>query len=360
MGRLVEQLLERVHRPTGAFVFLGGQQSLDLDDLGQELAKAARGVPVLAVPGSGVAADRREFEHEPAVVALAWSGGRSRVIVSSGVDPRRAARALAFELEPPHAPGRAGSAVVFVRADGADAECVEPLASLKMADRIFGGTVAAERLLGLDAKGRWATGIAAAMCIEGLGGPVVDSAPAVRSLTNPGRVTSSRGALVLEINGEPALEVLGEAGTGLADQPLIVAALYGQAAQPHQAPLVRAIQGIDPMRGGVLLSAPVAQGTWLGFAARDPNASRTHFEQMLRDAAFGACGAAPRFALYLKGSGRGEGLYGTADVDMRLIHSRFGDLPVAGVNTVAEIVPVEEALSLQLLSGTVALYTMPS
>jgi hypothetical protein len=30
------------------------------------------------------------------------------------------------------------------------------------------------------------------------------------------------------------------------------------------------------------------------------------------------------------------------------------------VNTVAEIVPVEGALSLQLLSGTVALYTMPS
>ena len=84
----MEQLLERVHRPTGAFVFLGGQQSLDLDHVGQELAKAARGVPVLAVPGSGVAADRREFEHEPAVVALAWSGGRSRVIVSSGVAPR--------------------------------------------------------------------------------------------------------------------------------------------------------------------------------------------------------------------------------------------------------------------------------
>jgi small ligand-binding sensory domain FIST len=341
-------------------VLLGGQESLDLERLGDAFSTVTRGVPVLVVPGSGVATDRTEFEHEPALVALAWSGGRSTVIVSSGPESKQASRKLAFELEPPGAPSRTGSAMVFTRAEGTSPECVEPLARLGMASRIFGGTVATERVLGLDAEGRWATGIAAALSIDGLGCPVVDSAPALRPLAPPARVTACRGPLVLEIDDGPALEALGEAGAGLPDQPLIVAVLYGDQSLPQQSPLVRAIQGIDPARGGVVLSAPVSNGTWLGFAARDAAASRARLEHMLRDVEQRACGAAPRFSVFLKSSGRGQGLYGTADVDIRLIRSRFGDLPVVGISTVAEIVPVDGALSLQLLSGTVALYTMPS
>lgn len=360
MSRLVGRLLARLQQPAGALAFVSGRNAPDLEQLGASLAPHVRGVPVLVVHASGVLSERGELEHESALVAVAWSGGRTRVVTADGPEPKHAARLLGSELASPDEPGRPSSVIVFAGAEGFGAECVEPLASLAVAPRLFGATVAGERVLGLEPDGTLRTGRAGALRIKGIGSPVVRSASACRAICSPRRVTRARGALVFEIEGEPALDVLGEVGSGLGNQPLIVAAVHGDGPEPLGVPLIRGVNGIDPLRGGIQLSAAVPEGTWLSFAAREAAISRAGLEQMLREMAQSTCGGAPRFGLYLKGGGRGESLYGAPDVEIRLIRARFGELPVVGVNTVSEIVSVEGALSLQLLSGTLALYTLPS
>jgi hypothetical protein len=44
-------------------------------------------------------------------------------------------------------------------------------------------------------------------------------------------------------------------------------------------------------------------------------------------------------------------------VDTRILRERFGDLPIAGVQSAFEIAPYADAQSLQLYSGVLTLFT---
>ena len=112
-------------------------------------------------------------------------------------------------------------------------------------------------------------------------------------------------------------------------------------AEPGDSPryVVRPVRGIDPTRRGVMVGPEVKPGMRLAFAVRDAASARTGLEAAARTLSQQALGAAPRFAIYLSCAGRGQGLYGTPDVEARILRHRFGDLPIAGMHSAFEIVP---------------------
>jgi small ligand-binding sensory domain FIST len=179
-------------------------------------------------------------------------------------------------------------------------------------------------------------------------------------------VTRVRGPLLLEIGGEPALDVLSIAGANLEEQPLIFVALARstdvescEGRLPEV--LLRPIQGVDPVRRGVMVSEEIAHGDWCaGFSIRDATAARADIEALSRDVLRETAGAAPRFALYVNCAGRGSSLYGTPGVDTRVLRTRLGSVPIAGFQSAFELTPYHGSLELQLYTGVLGLFTSPS
>jgi small ligand-binding sensory domain FIST len=171
--------------------------------------------------------------------------------------------------------------------------------------------------------------------------------------------------MVLEIGGERALEVLSTAASELKDQPLmfvVLAAEEGEDEEEDAPPplLLRGIQGVDPLRQGILISEEVRPGLRMAFAVRDSGAARTDFEATAARLSRETAGAAPRFGVYVSCAGRGAALYGAPDVDTRIIRARFPELPFAGMHSSFEIAPHAGSPVLQLYTGVLTLFTVPS
>src|SRR6185503_13346600 len=96
-------------------------------------------------------------------------------------------------------------------------------------------------------------------------------------------------------------------------------ALDHQTERPSERPdvLIRAVQGVDPVRRGLLVSDEVRPGMRLAFAVRDARAAREDLQAAVRELVREAHGAAPRFGIYLNCAGRGTSLYGQRDVDLK-------------------------------------------
>jgi small ligand-binding sensory domain FIST len=121
------------------------------------------------------------------------------------------------------------------------------------------------------------------------------------------------------------------------------------------------VRGIDPTRRGVLIGPEAKPGGRLAFAVRDAAAARAGLESAARTVSQQALGAAPRFAIFVSCAGRGQGLYGSPDVEARILRQRFGDLPIAGMHSAFEIVPWGPGdAKVALYTGVVALFRSPS
>ncbi len=168
--------------------------------------------------------------------------------------------------------------------------------------------------------------------------------------------------MVLEIDGEPALEVLSATAKNLPDQPLVLAALADAPREGEERPplLVRGIQGVDPARQGVIIAEEIKDGMRLAFAVRDAAAARVDLEAALQRLSRDAAGALPSFGVFLSCAGRGSSLYGQSDVDVRLVKARFPEIPMAGMHSSFEIAPHNGAAMLQLYTGVLAMFTNPS
>jgi small ligand-binding sensory domain FIST len=93
------------------------------------------------------------------------------------------------------------------------------------------------------------------------------------------------------------------------------------------------------------------------FGVRDPRVAQADLERLVRELSRDVAGALPLSALYINCAGRGQSLYGRANVDTRILRERFGDIPVAGVQSAFEIAPYGDTQSLQLNSGVLTLFT---
>jgi small ligand-binding sensory domain FIST len=359
-----------VSSPAGGLVFVSGAMTQELDRVAEQVRVAWRNVPVCIVPGAGVITERGEIEGASAACGLLWSGGRATpfsVGESASGDHGGALReALASA-----AGSRPATALIFPRSDFAG-EMLEGVTGTDSPSlgSIFGAGTVGGAALALSPSGEALRGRVAGMALHGLAAPLVESSAACRLVTPLRPVDETSGGMVLRVDGTPALELLSscmpeirgaaQGGSGPAQpQPVVFVALaVGSEGDRY---VVRPVRGIDPSRRGVMVGPEAKVGVRLAFAVRDAAAARAGLESAARTLSQQALGAAPRFAVYLSCAGRGQGLYGSPDVEARILRQRFGDLPIAGMHSAFEIVPwAPGEARLALYTGVLALFRSPS
>ena len=103
--------------------------------------------------------------------------------------------------------------------------------------------------------------------------------------------------------------------------------------------LVRNLIGVDPKNGAVAVADRVRPGMNVQFQLREAEASREEARNLLRTAA-AVDGGDPVFGLLMACLGRGQGLFGTPDGDVKLGREVMPELPMAGAFCNGEIGPV--------------------
>jgi small ligand-binding sensory domain FIST len=365
-ARLVSSIREAVialgqKKPAGGLVLIAGGMATKLPAIADAIGRASFGFPLLLATGSGVMTERGEVEGESAAAVLLWLGGAAEAWVVSATQPELCS-ALSRELRARNEAGRSETALVFLRPNGVQPHTIEALHGLKGSRVIGAGTLPDSDVYAIDNAGSVSMGAAGALTVRGLPAPILTTSPACKLLMPLREISAVRGSMVLAIDGEPALEVLSTVAHALVDQPLVFVALATESGQDSVRPplLLRAVQGVDPSRHGLIVSEEVKKGMRMAFAVRDASAARADFEMRIRDVARQAAGAAPRFGICLNCAGRGVALYKNPDTDLRMLKARFGEIPWIGVFSSFEIAPHGEEPALQLYSGVVGLFTSPS
>ncbi|MEI9940159.1 MAG: FIST C-terminal domain-containing protein [Pseudomonadota bacterium] len=365
-GRLVSSIREAAsalaaRKPAGGLVLAAGGMATKLRAIAEALGRAGLGFPLLLASGSGVVTERGEIEGESAAAVLLWLGGAADAWVVSASQPELCL-ALSRELSARNEGARAETALVFLRPNGVQPHTIEALHGLKGSRVVGAGTLSDSDVYAVASSGMVSVGAAGALTLRGLPPPILTSSPACKLLMPLREISEVRGSMVLSIEGEPALEVLSTVAHALVDQPLVFVALATERGQNSVRPplLLRAVQGVDPARHGLIVSEEVRTGMRMAFAVRDASAARADFEMRIREVARESAGAAPRFGICLNCAGRGVSLYKNPDTDLRMLKARFGEIPWVGMFSSFEIAPHGGEPALQLYSGVVGLFTSPS
>jgi len=375
-ARAFAQAARRVNRPSGAVIFAAGALGERLVLLARAVAKLTPDLPVCLAAGAGVVSERGEVEGQSAATGIIWSGGSARPFSVAGHNAEAIGSQLCEAIRATEQQSRSATALVFARPNGLAPHVLEPLAELRRTRVIGAGTVGESPVLAIQPGGALDPGPAGGIVLSGLSAPLVRASAACRLLMPLKVISKTRGSMVLEIEGAPALEVLSSVADNLEDQPLVFVALappveqeaarvdpsLERGSRPPERPdiLIRAVQGVDPVRRGLLVSDEVRPGMRLAFAVRDAKAAREDLQSAVRDLLREANGAAPRFGIYLNCAGRGSSLYGKPDVDLKILKARLGELPLAGMQSSFEVSEVGGKPTLQLYTGVLGLFTAPS
>jgi small ligand-binding sensory domain FIST len=189
------------------------------------------------------------------------------------------------------------------------------------------------------------------------------STSACRLISPLAEVTRVRQGAVFELDGAPALDRLSEHASSITDGSPVLIAIAGpdDALSPGGRTLaLRGIEGVDPTQGSLLIGEGIESGARIAFAVRDAHAARRDLENHLRALSRSGAGAAPVFGLYTCSAGRGQSLYGGANVESRLIRSAFPQMPLLGLKSSYEVAPIGGVLMSQVLSGVFTCFSQPS
>ena len=353
---------------SGGLVFLAGALAEHVEAVAAALGRAKLGFPVLVGTGAGVLSDRGEIEGSSAGTGLVLGSGEAEVVVAGGSGADSASSELAERLGSLCAGGRS-TALVFAQSKGFGIDSIEPLQNVKGATIVGGGTPGEAPIVAVARDGTVSSGRFGALVVRRLMPAHVRVSAACRLLMPLSPITEARGAAVLGIDGEPALDVLRSVASGLEGHPLVLVVLAPPAAanpsgdgeaEPRAELLVRGIQGVDPSQGAIVVSEEARRGMRMAFAIRDPEAARADLETASRELERDIAGAQPLFGVYVSCAGRGTALYGAADVDVRIVRARFPDTPFVGLHSAFEIAPCAGRPAVQLYTGVMAVFCAPS
>lgn len=354
-----------VNKACSGLVFVSGTLTQQTARVAEHLRVVWRGVPVCVVPGAGVLSERGEFERMNAASGLLWSGGEAKPIALSNL-AETSADALA-ETIAAATDGRRASVILFAQPDAFSTDLLGALSRKAPRALVFGGgTVGAPPLI-IDASGKVQQSPICALVLTGLAPPITGASVACKLISQFETIDETSGGFVLSIGGRKALDCLSEASELLrsAEDPaplLFVAVEDGSPAQEgEQSYVVRPIRGVDPSQKAILIGREAQAGNRLAFGVRDAAAARNSLSAMAQQVSQTALGSAPRFAIYITCAGRGQHLYGSPDVETRILKQRFGDLPIAGMHSSFELMPKGPASTrLALYTGVLSLFRSPS
>ena len=159
-------------------------------------------------------------------------------------------------------------------------------------------------------------------------------------------VTRVEGNLILELDGQPALERAEQTLRGLPaperaalQNGLYVGRSARNGAEGRGDWLIRNLLGADRNRGALAVADQFGERERVRLHVRDRDTAREDLEMLLSPQAFdGRAGAALLFAC----NGRGRGLYGRPDGDIAVIQDVLGGVPAGGMFCAGELGPVGE------------------
>jgi small ligand-binding sensory domain FIST len=119
--------------------------------------------------------------------------------------------------------------------------------------------------------------------------------------------------------------------------------------------VVRPFALADGDRPALAVAEPVRAGQTICFTLRDAIGAREDMKAMLDEQASGRGKEVPKFGVYFNCAGRGSALYGQAGLDPELIQRRFGNLPLAGIESSFEIAPTCGKPRIHMFTGVLLL-----
>lgn len=325
--------------------------------------------------GVGIASSNVEYFDEPALAVMLCGMPSDQYRVFSGVAP----------LAPGFAPHTA-----LVHADASTPEVAELIA--EMADRtasgyLFGGLASSRgdvvqfavggngNISGHGhAGGVFRGGLSGVAFGEGVG-LVSRVTQGCQPVSAPRSITACEGNLVLELDGEPALDLLFDELQISLDQPqAAMAALRGTLVGLTEASadvvartgnfgsdvIVRHIIGVDPQRRGVAIANRVEPGMQLAFCQRNVEAAKADLvricaeireemepeelplavaSELAASDALAAPSPARQMAgaIYVSCAGRGGPHFGGPSAEMQIVRRALGEVPLVGFFAGGEI-----------------------
>jgi small ligand-binding sensory domain FIST len=347
-----------------------------LDHLGAELPEVTDWSGTVGV---GIASTNIEYFDEPALAVMLCALPSHQYRVFSGVAPLALGDAMGFE---PH------TALVHADAGTTDvAELITEMAERTATGYLFGG-LASSRVEAVqfaiggngNIKGQGAAG---GVFRGGLSGVAFGADVALVSRVTQGCqpvaaqrvITQAQGNLIIELDSEPALDVLlRDTGISL-DRPqaamsALRATLVGMTEAGADAVgrtghfgadvMVRHIIGLDPGRSAVAVAHPVEPGMRMAFCRRDPQAARADLMRICAEireelepqeavlpvaAALGSSDTGQRpgserriaGAVYVSCAGRGGPHFGAPSAELQIVRRALGDVPLVGFFAGGEI-----------------------
>lgn len=349
--------------------------------------------------GVGIATNNAEYFDEPALAVMLCDLSPDQYRVFSGVAPLPAASPASGFV--PH------TALVHADAGTPDlAELIVEIAGRTASGHVFGGLAGSRAESVQFALGSGGNlhgqGAASGVFFGGLSGVAFGSDVALISRVTQGAqpidrervITAVDGNLLLELDGEPALDVLLRELDLSLDHPQhlietlrtkLVGLSDPQQPVPGAEPrrhargqfgtdvTVRHMIGLDPGRRGVAVAAHPAPGTRLAFCERNVNAARTDLvrvcseirEELETEAVglgiddFPEAPQPPRRiagAVYVSCSGRGGPHFGAPSAELQIVRRALGDVPLVGFFANGEIAHQQ----LYGYTGVLTVFTAPA
>jgi small ligand-binding sensory domain FIST len=311
---------------------------------------------VVGCSGAGILTERGEYEDagatdtSAALAVLAIAGDEVRmapfvVDETEGLGSAAGAVAGARAFE-----GTDGHGLVIALPDATGLEPGQMLQGIREAGGpmpVVGGVAAGTSIFELyntDALQGAMTGLA--VCGRR---PVIGVAQGCEPFGEPFVITRGEDNVIREIAGRPALSVLQHGLGELADGQtrLRRAGVFaGLAINPAKSPLargdflVRSLLGVDQKSGAIAVAEPIHVGQTIQFQIRDARAATLDLAETLDGVGAALAGRRPAFGLYFNCAGRGQGLFGEPDHDVKAIRAHLGDFPLVGFFGNGEFAPV--------------------
>ncbi|MCA1646856.1 MAG: FIST C-terminal domain-containing protein [Chloroflexi bacterium] len=333
------------------------------DDYAEVLDAAAQRSAAREIAGcsaSGVIAQEREVEDQPGVAALALRLPPGALLAVRQAPDNQPVTAAWLGMDVRACKG------LIVLADPFTTDAptlIEGLEHAYPGVPIVGGMATGHR--GVHATSVFhGRHVSTGALVIGLGGKV-GLRPVVSQGCEPigenWTITDAEGHVVKAIGGRPAYELLVEMVRGLdAERRARVNGnlLVGLAMDEYRDEfrrgdfLIRNLMGVDPQTGAIAIAAHARIGQTLQFQIRDARAADEELRTMLGVAA-GL--EEPAAALLFACNGRGIGLFGSPDHDVRSVRSLLGPVPLAGLFCNGEIGPVGASTYVHGLTASLAL-----
>ncbi|MFY7981286.1 MAG: FIST signal transduction protein [Limnohabitans sp.] len=361
-------------QPRLGLLYITDHFASDAQDLLDHLRQALPGVTDWAgTVGIGVAVNNAEYFDEPAMALMLCDVSPTQYRVFSGVSPLPAGWAdAALVHADPHTPELT--------------ELISEMAARTQQGYLFGGLSASRsRSMQFAVRADDAGGpqVHGGVLEGGLSGVAFSPQVKLMSRVTQGcqpiaperEITQAEGHVVLQLAGEPALDVmLADLGISLSEPQKAIAVVRstlvglsaaGQTGVGRTGHLghdvrVRHIIGLDPLRHGVAIAEHLQAGMRLAFCRRDVQAARADLVRVCAEIreelepeslsieAINALSDDPlpttppagrriAGAVYVSCTGRGGPHFGGPNAELQIIRHALGDVPLVGFFAAGEI-----------------------